>query len=136
MANGFYTAFFDRLADGDFDWENDTIKAVLVDTADYTVNLSTHDYLDDVAGGARVATATLASKTNTNGVLDAADSTFTAATGDVSEAVILYKDTGVESTSFLICYIDTSTGLPVTPNGGDITITWNNGANKIINLNA
>jgi hypothetical protein len=49
--------------------------------------------------------------------------TFTAVTGDVSEAVILYKDTGVAATSPLIAYIDTATGLPVTPNGGDITVT-------------
>jgi hypothetical protein len=35
-------------------------------------------------------------------------------------------DIRTESTSALICFLDTGvTGLPVTPNGGDITITWN-----------
>ncbi len=34
----------------------------------------------------------------------------------------------------LIAYIDTATGMPVTPNGGDITIAWDNGANKIFKL--
>jgi len=66
--------------------------------------------------------------------MDAADVTYTAVTGDPSEAVVVYKDTGVEGTSQLIAYIDTATGLPVTPNGGDITIQWDNGINKIFKL--
>ena len=38
---------------------------------------------------------------------------------------MIYIDTGVAGTSRLIAYIDTGVaGLPVTPNGGDINITW------------
>lgn len=38
---------------------------------------------------------------------------------------MVYIDTGVAGTLRLIAYIDTGvTGLPVTPNGGDINITW------------
>ena len=55
-------------------------------------------------------------------------------TGDPSEALLIYKDTGTEATSPLIAYIDTATGLPVTPNGGNITVTWDNGTNKIFKL--
>jgi hypothetical protein len=47
---------------------------------------------------------------------------------------VIYKDTGTAATSPLIAYIDTATGLPVTPNGGDITVTWDNGSNKIFKL--
>jgi hypothetical protein len=125
VASGLYAKGREGFLDGSIDWDTNTIKVVLVDTADYTVNLSTHDNLDDVASGARVATATLASKTATNGTADAADVTFSAVTGDPSEALVIYKDTGVESTSRLIAYIDSATGLPVTPNGGDITVAWN-----------
>jgi hypothetical protein len=67
-------------------------------------------------------------------VADAADITFTTVTGDQSEALVIYKDTGVEATSQLIAYIDTATGLPVTPGGGNITVTWDDGANKIFKL--
>jgi hypothetical protein len=68
----------------------------------------------------------LGSKTFTNGVFDAADVTFTAVTGASIEALIIWIDTGSNATSPLVAYIDTSvTGLPVTPNGGDISITWN-----------
>lgn len=81
--------------------------------------------LSNIAAGARVATsANLASKTVTSGVADAADVTLTAVTGDPSEALCIYKDTGTEATSRQIAWIDTGTGLPVTPNGGDITVQW------------
>jgi len=71
----------------------------------------------------------------TLGVADAADIVFTAPpAGDVLEATVIYQDTGVEGTSRLIAYIDTATGLPVTPNGTDITILWDSGANKIFKL--
>lgn len=36
-------------------------------------------------------------------------------------AIVIVKDTGTEATSPLIAYIDTATGLPIAPNGGDIT---------------
>lgn len=135
MANALYAKGREGFLDGSIDWDTHTIRCVLVDGADYTPNLATHDNLDDVPVAARVGTAqTLGTKTVTDGVADAADVTFTAVTGDPSEYILIYKDTGVESTSRLIALIDTATGLPVTPNGGDITIAWDNGANKIFKL--
>jgi len=55
-------------------------------------------------------------------------------TGDQSESIDIYKDTGTESTSYLIANINSATGLPVTPNGGDIIVQWDNGSNKIFKL--
>lgn len=102
-----------------------TLKAVLIDTADYTYNAA-HDFYDDVSAGAVGTPGTIGSKTYTNGLLDGADVTFTAVTGDPCEAIIIFLDTGVAGTSRLVAYLDTGvTGLPVTPNGGDISITWN-----------
>ena len=133
MASALYDKGRQGFLDGTIDWDTNNIKAILVDTGTYTVNLATHDNLDDVSG--IVATSgNLASKTVTDGVADAADVTFTAVSGASVEAVILYQDTGTAATSRLIAYIDTGTGLPVTPNGGDITIQWDNGANKIFKL--
>jgi hypothetical protein len=126
MANTIYLPFKQLLLGGDIDLITDTIKVVLIDAADYTVSAA-HDFLDDVAAGARVGTPqTLASKTITNGTFDAADVTFPSVTGDPCEAFLLYKDTGNEATSPLIYYADTGhTGLPVTPNGGDINLQFN-----------
>ncbi len=135
MANALYDLGRQAFLSGGIDWSSATIKAVLVDTGAYTVNLSTHQYLSDIAGGARIATSSaLGTKTVTNGVADAADVVFPAVTGASIEAVVIYKDTGVAATSPLICYIDTGTGLPITPSGGDITIVWDSGANKIFKL--
>lgn len=102
------------------------VKAVLIDLADYTYS-ATHDFLDDVPVAARVATSgNLATKTYVDGLFDADNASFTAVTGDVSEAVILYVDSGVASTSRLVAFFDTGvTGLPVTPNGGDINLNFN-----------
>lgn len=135
MANALYDKGREAFLTGGINWSGDSIKAVLVDTGAYTPNVATHQFLSDIAAGARVATsANLGSKTVAAGVADAADSLFTAVSGPSVEAVVLYKDTGTAGTSPLIAYIDTASGLPVTPNGGDITVVWDNGANKIFKL--
>lgn len=135
MANALFGLGREGFLDGSIDWDTDNIKMLLVDTGAYTVNLTTHKFHSDVAGAAIIATSgNLASKTVTLGVADAADVTFTSVTGVSSEALIIYKDTGVSGTSRLIAYIDTGTGLPITPNGGDITVVFDNGANKIFQL--
>lgn len=135
MTNQLYGLAREAFLNGDLDWASNDIKVVLVDTNDYTVSINTHQFLSDVAAGARVATSSnLASKTATLGVADAADVTFSAVTGDQSEALVIYQDSGSAATSRLIAYIDTATGLPVTPNGADITVTWDNGSNRIFAL--
>jgi hypothetical protein len=135
VANALYDKGREGFLDGSIDWDTDTIKCVLVDAADYTVALTTHDNLDDIPAAARVGTPqTLGTKTVTDGVADAADVAFPTVSGDPCEALVIYKDTGTESTSRLIAYIDTATGLPVTPNGGNINVAWDNGANRIFKL--
>jgi hypothetical protein len=127
MANGLYSAGREGYLAGNLDADANDIRTILTDAADYTRNLSTHDRLDDVAAAGRVAVSgALASKTTTAGTFDAADVTWTSVTGDVSEEVIGYYHTGTESTSYLIWNMDTfASGMPVTPNGGNITIAWN-----------
>lgn len=135
MANAHYDMGLQNFLDGNIDWTNDDIKVVLVDGDDYTPSLTTHAALDDIPAGARVATsANLSAKNSAGGVADAADVTLSAVTGDESEYIVIYKDSGVESTSWLIGLIDTATNLPITPNGGDIVISWDNGANRIFKL--
>lgn len=108
-----------------------TIKAMFVDNADDTV-VAADDFIDDVLSAGRVpaiaSCPALASKTNgvvAVGTFDAADTTFTSLTGDASEQLILFEDSGVESTSDIVCFWDTATGLPLTPNGGNVSVVWN-----------
>ena len=135
MANALFDKARQRFLEGQFNWNTDTIKAVLVDTGTYTVNLSAHEFLSDIGTGARISTSgAFTGKATTGGAADANDITFTSVTGASIEAIVLYKDTGTDATSPLIAFIDTATGLPITPNGGDIITTWDNGANKIFKL--
>jgi hypothetical protein len=121
MANAIYPIFKQRLLDKALDLDTDTIKAILIDSADYTYSAA-HDDLADVAAGAQVAVATLGTLTIALGVFDSADFSWTAVTGDQSEAIILYDDT--HASDALIAFYDSSmTGMPVTPNGGDINVT-------------
>jgi len=116
-------------------WTSDNIKAVLVDHGVDTPAPATDSFLSDITAGARIATsANFSAKTSTAGVADAADLTFSAVSGASVESIVIYKDSGVEGTSQLIAFIDTATNLPVTPNGGDIIVAWDNGANKIFKL--
>jgi hypothetical protein len=135
MANALYDKGREAFLGLGLDWDTNDVRLILIDEADDTIDLAVDDFLDDRAGAARVATSTaLATKTITAGVADAADKTFSAVSGDQSESIDCYQHTGTESTSVLIFNIDTATGLPVTPNGGDITVAWDNGANKIFKL--
>lgn len=110
----------------------DTIKPMFVDTADDVPAVTDQD-IADILSAARVpaiaSCPTLGSKTTGSvavGVFDAADAVFTALTGDQVERLILFKDTGVEGTSILLAIYDTfGSGMPLTPNGGDVTVQWN-----------
>lgn len=143
MANALYDLGREGFLGGDIDWDAHNIKVGLIDTADYTVNLATHDFFNDIAadltpsGGADPLVAVsgnFATKTKSAGVADADDITLSTVSGDASEALVIFRDSGAVATSNLIAYIDTATGLPVTPNGGDIIIQWDSGANKIFKL--
>lgn len=134
MANALYPKFKQALMNKEINLDTDNFKAMLLDS-DYTYDAA-HDFLDDVAAGARVDTAVaLANTSITDGVFDADDLTFTTVSNATNVvAILIYKDTGVEATSQLVAYLDTGTGLPYTTNGGDITVSWPNGSSKIFAL--
>ena len=124
MASAIYPAFKQALLNGSVDLTTAVVRAVLIDTGTYTYSAS-HDFYNDLSGVVGTESAALTSKTITNGVFDAADVTFSAVTGNTVEAVVLFVDTGNVTTDRLICFLDAGTGLPVTPNGGDINLVWN-----------
>lgn len=136
MANALYDTGRNAFLTAGINWTSDTIKAALVDTTKYTANMSTDQFFSTISGitGAVISTTTLSGATASAGVANASTATFTSVTGAASGAVVIYKSTGTDSTSQLIARIDTATGLPVTPNGGSITITWDSGSNKVFKL--
>jgi opacity protein-like surface antigen len=125
-ANAIYPIYKQALLDGlsDIDINDGTVKVALIDTADYTYSAA-HDFYNDVSVGTVGTPQTIANTTVTTGLFDGDNVTFTAGTGDPCEALVIYIDTGNAATSRLVAYLDTGvTGLPVTPNGGDIVISW------------
>lgn len=136
MASGLYDSFRELAAGGDIDVLNDDIRAILIDAADYAVDFVNHDFLNDVAAGARVAvSAALAGKSITDGAFTHSLGTFPAGAGDICEAIIYYKHTGVDATSPLIGYFDNFAGLPVTPSAvADTKFLPSAGTNKLFRL--
>ena len=137
MATFLYDTGRDNFANGNIDWVNDDIRLIFIDDADYTVDSANDATLADIGAPARVATgaASLSTKSTSAGIVDAADHTMSAVAGDEFEAIVIVKyDTGTPDNSLLIAYIDNYSGLPATPNGGNITVAFPNDANKIFKL--
>lgn len=102
------------------------VYVALVDTGTYTYS-ATHQFWSSVVASMVGAEQELGTKTFVNGLFDAADTTFPSVTGTSAEALVIFvKNAGANTTWELVAYIDTGvTGLPVTPNGGNIVVTWN-----------
>lgn len=108
------------------DFDGDNIDASLLDQTDSgTITAATVDY-DEVDAATVVATADVGVDSVTGGVVTLTGAvTFTSVTGDAADYLTVFKNSGTPGTSPLIITWDSaSTGLPVTPNGGDITATW------------
>lgn len=131
MANAIYPLFKQEILKGTADnllnsAEGATgVFCALVDTGLYTYSAA-HQFYSSLTGIVGTDQEIL-TKTQVNGTFDGTDLTYTAVTGNSVEALVLYrKNAGANTTWPLIAYIDTGvTGLPVTPNGGNITVTWN-----------
>jgi hypothetical protein len=127
MASGLYDIAKEGFLGGTLGWNSGVVKAQLVGTG-YTANFSTHEDLADIS--AKIAPPIeVQVRTITDGVADAQDLVFESLSpGQVVAACVIYLDTGTAATSTLIAYID---DLDVTTTGGDLTVEWDSGANKI-----
>lgn len=136
MANTLYDEARKHFLEGNIDWMGDTIKVYLVSNNGYTVDVANHKNLDDVGSSGRIAgPVEIVNKATAKGAADGDDVTFTAVDSPKTiNAILIYKEGANEGASPLIAYIDTATGLPITPNGGDIIVTWDNGTNKIFRV--
>lgn len=124
MANILYPSYKQLLLGAGLNLSSLTIKAALVDTGVVSFS-SAHDNYDDISAGVVGTPVTLASKTITGGVFDAADISFTGLTSAPTiEALAIYYDSGTPSTSTLIAWIDTATGLPAAAGATQVNVTW------------
>lgn len=142
MANALFNPGREGFLAGEIDWDTAVFKIALVRA--YTFSAA-HKFVSDVttAGGVlHVTSAALGTKTVTSGTADAADVVFTAVTANASNhSVLLFQSSAVgggadvaATAQRLVAWIDTGTNFPIVPNGGDVTIQWDAGANKIFTL--
>lgn len=135
MASGLFDSGRNRFARGDTLWKasaGSTIKAALIDTGTTVPNLATHTTMSDLRSAVVGTDTGLTLLDPTAGVVDANDVTFTSVSGSSVEGVVLYHEvSGTDANRFLIAWEEFTA---VTPNGGDITIQWDSGANKIFKL--
>jgi len=107
MANALFDSGRDGFLNGQFNWSSDSFKVILL-SSQYTVDLTNHTTTASVGG--TVAISGVAGTTVTQ--------------------YIIFHDTSKK----LIAYFDTSSNLPVVPNGGNITLQWSNTDNRIFKL--
>lgn len=130
MANAIYPKYKESLLSGDANTAltgsgTTGLYAALIDTNTYAYD-SAHQFYSDLSGVV-AADQEIESVTLDDGLVDGDDVSFPAVTGASAEAIVIYrKNAGANTTWRLVAYTDTGvTGLPATPNGGDIDVTWN-----------
>jgi hypothetical protein len=142
MANALFDPGREGFLLGEIDWDTAVIKVALVRS--YTFSAA-HKFVSEVTGAGGVLHHTftaLSGKTGTTGVADASDvSAETVAANATNHSLLVFQSSAVggggdvaASAQRLIAYLDTGTLLPIQPNGGQIGIAWDNGANKIFKL--
>jgi len=149
--------FKEELMEAQFDFLNDTLKVALVsDNTAYSFSPDTDTFVGDVLDGGTTAQEfqgtgysrqTLSNVTVTQddtddeGVADADDVTFTGLDGDTIQAVLVYKEVGGDETTpgddpIIAVFDDNSAGsladLPLTTNGGDVTLAFS--SEGIVNI--
>lgn len=137
MANTLYNIARKQFLEAQINWDTDDIKCRLIKTSEYSFS-ATHVNMTDIPGSSRVGSEmTLTTSVTNEGAADANDVTFAAVeSGHQIGAIIIYKQDsgGTDADTVMIAYLDTATGLPITSNGGDIIVTWDNGVNRIFRL--
>jgi hypothetical protein len=125
---------------GDISWKSggNIFRAYLVDLAGgtgYTPDFAADEFLSAIPSAALKSYIAVAPADPAAGVADAPDVTFAAvAAGDPCEAIVIVKWVTEAADSPLVAYLDDVTGLPITPSGADILVSWDSGADKIFKL--
>ena len=126
MANFWYNLAIQHFANGDINWASNTIKVALVSSG-YSAVQATDEFFSVAVSGGNIVSAgvTLGTKTNVGGKLSAANSTWSSVSGSQVTQLVGYVAGGSPGTNDYILFNDSvGTNLPVTPNGGNITATW------------
>lgn len=148
MANALYDPGREGFLAGEIDWDTAVIKALAIrlTAGGAAVFTASQKFVSDLTATHTIAStsAALSSKAVTNGIADAGDMTplFSGVASNANNHVVVLIQAsavtgGVDvaaTAQRLIAWIDTGTNIPFAPNGGDVNVAWDNGANKIFKL--
>ena len=134
MANALFDAGREGFLDGTINWSTGDIRVMLVKST--YVFSAAHKFLSDLGAVDNGRSAALATKTVAAGVAGAANTTLTAIAAAACASLVIFQQTGVDTTARVIAFIDTpASGLPFTPAASQaVPITWDTGVNKIFKL--
>lgn len=132
MANAVYNSIIDAFATKLLDWVADDWRVALVDSS-YVFSQS-HTTRTDINSHIVAVSGAMTGKSVSAAIFDATDVVLTGVSGSAVGSLVIYQHTGTNSTSKLGFFIDTGTGISFTPNGGDVTVSWSNGSNKIAKI--
>ncbi len=131
MPSQFYNDFIDNvfgapIVGARMDLDADNFRFQLTDEGAAAFDATDQDLADIVAGlvtnGESANLSSLTVGTVGDGVWDHANEVLVAVTGAQAEAINYYLESGTDGTSGLMSNHDDWTNLPITPNGGNITI--------------
>jgi hypothetical protein len=112
------------------DLESDRICAVLLN--DYFTPDKDNQFLSEIPKiNISSEPVELKNKSFENYVFDADDISFPCVCGKNITGILIYQAC---KDYHLIGFIDEAFSLPVIPNGGNIDVTWDNGARKILEM--
>lgn len=121
MANTRYPKGAEGLLDGSIDLLTDTIVLVAVASGGGGAYNAAHANLSDISSAIIAVSSGLTSKTVTNGAFKATipNPTWSSVTTNIARIVVA-KWTGSNSTSRLIEWRDSDSGLPLAQDGGNV----------------
>ena len=137
MSNAFYEKAAAKFGQALLSWTSGsgTLKVACIKNT-HTEDLVNDEFWGDGPSADIVGSAVAigSPSVGADGVFDGNDVVFPTLSGVQVGALIVFRDTGTPATSPLILWIDTMSGLPFTPNGTDVNVTWDNGSDKIARL--
>ena len=120
-----YNAFKNAALTGSIDLISDSLSVALVNTGYVASNAHAWSSISPSLNSAAPVTLT-GKSVAADGSFSGAPVTFTtvAASGTTIAGAVIYK---VGSPNVPIYFVNVGSGLPITPNGGDITVNWGAG---------
>lgn len=124
MPTGMYTASFGSFMGGDLDFVNDKVSALLIDVAQYAVDLENDATIDDIPEAAVISETLLTGKFIDGLSLYADDAVFQNVVAEdmPTVAVVVFFDAETTSGSKLFTYYDSDVSFSFE--GDDVIISW------------